>query len=109
MGGETTTPDCWGQPGDGSPKKKKIKSVSREAEDGESWLSLGFEDGTSDSITVESSDSDTQEEGQRELGQFLYSIGARPDDDVESFVGRTSFTQDGRYVPPPDDDMMEAA
>lgn len=104
IGGDATPPDCLGQPVGGAPEERKIKAAFLESEDGEKWLSLTFEEGGGDSITLESADFDTQDDGQRELQQLQLSAGLSEIDDAEQLIGRTVYLQAGRYVPAPAND-----
>ncbi|WP_431014495.1 hypothetical protein [Bradyrhizobium pachyrhizi] len=87
---------------------KKIQSASVEAEDGEQWLTLTFEERGGDIITLESADAREQEDGQRELEQLAYSAGLSEISDAAELIGRTVYVRGGRYVAPPDD-LQEAA
>jgi hypothetical protein len=87
---------------------KKIKSASVESEDGESWLSIEFEERGSDTIALESADKGIQEEGQRELEQLCNSAGLGEIDDASELVGCIVYMRGIRYVAPPDD-MRDAA
>lgn len=81
---------------------KKVVAASVESEDGETWLSLEFEDGIGDYIAVESADADMQAEGQRELELLAASAGLNEIDDAAELIGRTVHMQAGRYVRPTD-------
>lgn len=61
---------------------KKIISASDEKEDGERVLVVEFDDGSGDSIVIESYDREGQDEGQRRLAHLLNSAGII--DDVEN-------------------------
>jgi hypothetical protein len=88
---------------------KKIVAANVESEDGERWLSLEFEECGGDYITIESSDTDTQADGQRELEQLCASAGLKGIDDAAELIGCIVHMQAGRYVLAPDDDLQDAA
>ncbi|RXH36642.1 hypothetical protein XH99_06655 [Bradyrhizobium nanningense] len=90
---------------------KKIVSANVETDDGETWLSLAFEEGGGDVIALKSADRDMQADGQRELEQLCASAGLNELDDASELIGCHVHLRSGRYVLPPqnDDGAMEAA
>ncbi|UWU89620.1 hypothetical protein [Bradyrhizobium sp. CB1015] len=83
---------------------KKIVGATVETEDGESWLSLDFEEGGGDIIAVESADKDMQADGQRELELLCASAGLDEVNEPAELIGCRVYLRGGRYVLAPAND-----
>ncbi|NYG47575.1 hypothetical protein GGD67_005056 [Bradyrhizobium sp. IAR9] len=83
---------------------KKIVSAIVETEDGETWLSLDFEEGGGDVIALESSDKGIQDDGQREIQKLCASAGLDELNESAELIGCIVYLQGGRYVLAPAND-----
>lgn len=88
---------------------KKIIAASVESEDRERWLSVDFDDGGFDIIALESSDADTQQEGQERFARLTSSASLMGDiDGAAELIGCTVHMRGDAYLLPHDVDTQAA-